>query len=203
MDTPRRCAHDATYAPIRSVTVPVAGRDFGGVGGQHRQRGPCARGAAGHSRGTSRALDERVGDLLRGLAAELLLQRRLVTYPQPRRHRGHLRGQPAGTPASLAARRIHPAPRRPRAAPRGLRAGTRGPDERGDPALPVLRTVSLGDIGSHLGGPQRDLVRFSHGQRDLVGFSHGQRDLVRFSHGLNLPAIASDPRPAQLGLYRV
>ena len=95
MYTPRRCAHDATYAPIRSAKFPEAGlpyascssamslisipdqdqglrRDLGGVGGQHRQCGPHAHHSAGRGRGTSRALDERVGDLLGRPAAELL-----------------------------------------------------------------------------------------------------------------------------------
>ncbi len=87
------------------------GDHFGGEGGQHGQRRDDPGRSPGRGGGAGRAFDEGVSDLFRRLARELRPQRRLVTYPQPRRHRDHLSDQVAGA-------RVRAPPHRRRSRPR-------------------------------------------------------------------------------------
>ena len=151
------------------------------LGGESRQDGQHRRYPGGSARRggrAGRALDQRVGDLVGRLAGELHLQRRLVTDPQPRRHRDHLSHQVAGA-------RIRSPPHRRSSRPRALadharpasgraRTRARGLDKRAHQPVPLLRVLRLGDIGRHLGRTEGD-----------IGFG--------FSHGLPLPAIAAHP----------
>ena len=68
------------------------GRDLDREGRQHRQRGGHAHRTACRRRGAGRALDERVGDLVRRLAGKLHMERGLIAHPEPWRHRDDLIG---------------------------------------------------------------------------------------------------------------
>jgi len=65
------------------------GRDLDREQRRDRQQCPYAHGGAHRRAGLSRAVDQRVGYLIRATAGELLAQGRQVTYRQPRRHGQH------------------------------------------------------------------------------------------------------------------
>ena len=161
---------------------------LGRKGGQDRQCRPRPHRPADRGRRPRRALDQRVGDLVRLAPGKLRLQRGLVPHPQPRGHGHHLRGQPACPPAHAAPGGPHPAPGRSHAAP----GRPRGRLQRGRQAAPLPRRLrlpgALGDFGDQARRLLRDgICRRSRRSAWLT---------VRIGHDHHLPRLIVHQRAA-------
>ena len=151
---PYTSCSSATSLISMPTTASVSTSDLDRRGGQRQEHGRADRGADRRGR-PGRALDQLVGQLLRGQPGKLGAQHGLVADRQPGRHREHLGGQPAAARGGAAP-----------AGPAGPAAAADQPGRRGLESPPAGRAGVLGQLPGQPG----DLP----GQR-FVGRRYGHR----------------------------